>query len=130
MEGATRYRLRELTWAGYSPDQIAAVTGYPAGTVEGWYDHTRLTRSEHRAIERAYRRLIPDVDEVAVERVLDGDLPPERLNVAERREAVRQLRLGRRSHRQIAAVVHVTPRTAARILGTLGLAGCLEGRAE
>lgn len=116
---AARYRLRELTWAGYGPEHVAAVTGHPAGTVEGWYDDGKLSKREQRAVLTAYRALIPDVDEVAVERVLDGDYPPGCLNVYERREAVRQLRVRRRSSLEIAAVVHVTPRTVGRIAASL-----------
>jgi hypothetical protein len=113
----TAERLQELAWAGYGPEEISAAAGVTAEDLEegapGW----------SYTVMRAWNRLAPpDIDEIAVERVLDGDYPPCRLTAAERREAVRQLRLCRAAHREIADRLSVTPRTVDRIIVSLGLA--------
>jgi hypothetical protein len=112
-------RLRELTWL-YTTEEIAAAAGVAVAVIDGLCG-SETAGNEGRAIRRAWCRLAPpDVDEVAVDRVLDGDSPA-RLTVAERREAVRRLVFARRTTQEIAEQVGVDARTVCRIVASLGL---------
>ncbi len=117
-------RLRELAWEGFTPEDIAQAASVPVDVVEGLYDKSAASHWAQQLVLRAWTRLMPpDVDEVAVERALDGDYAPELLTPPERREAVRQLVLSRRSNREIAEQIKATDRTVARIVAALGLNG-------
>jgi Homeodomain-like domain len=118
---ATRDRLREMTWEGFDSCAIGEAAGLPAQLVDELYDAETAGRKARAAIGVAFRRLVPDIDEVAIERVIDGDYPPGRLTVAERREAVRRLVLARYSDREIAGRLGVDVRTVCRIIATLGV---------
>lgn len=61
------------------------------------------------------------VDEVAVQRVIDGKAPHRTLTVAERREAVRKLHRRGLSDRQISAVTGLADRSVFRIRTALKL---------
>jgi len=121
----TAERLRELAW-DYTLEEIAEAACCPLGVIEALYDTGR--GHGHRrtcdAMERAWAKLAsPDVDEVAVARVLDGDYPARLLTPPERVEAVRYLVLSRRSNREIAEQLQVTSRTVQRTVTDLGLNG-------
>ncbi len=117
-------RLRELAWEGFTPEDIAEAASVPADVIEGLYEDPAASNWAQKLVLRAWVHLIPpDVDEVAVERVLDGDYPAHLLTPPERREAVRQLVLSRRTNREIAEHIKVTDRTVCRIVAALGLAG-------
>lgn len=118
---STTERLRELAWEGFTPQEIAAAAGCPVDAIEDLYATGTGRRGSCNAVMRAWRKLIPlDVDQVAVERVLDGDYPPQALNPGERREAARQLLLCRHTHREIAERLAIHPRQATRIIVALG----------
>lgn len=105
-------RLRELTWAGFTPEDIAGAAGCAVDLIEGLYEAGSGGDCAANAVRRAWRQLMPpDVDEIAVEHVLDGDYPPRHLTIAERREAVRLLVLSRCSSREIAERLGITDRT-------------------
>ncbi len=89
---STAERLRELAWEGFTRGEIAGAAGCPVDVIQDLYDTGTGPRGAFNAVMRAWTKLTgPDVDEIAVERVLDGDYPPGRLTAAERREAIRQL---------------------------------------
>lgn len=114
----------ELTWAGITPEQIGEAVGRPAEVIEALYDAPVISPETCRAIGCAYRELMPpDVDEIAVERVLDWDYDPHLLTRPERREVVRQLVLSRKSNSEIAEVVRIDDRTVQRDVIYLGLLG-------
>jgi hypothetical protein len=120
----TKERLRELTWAGCTPEQIGEAAGRHPDVIDALYTAPYISPETGRAILRAWRALMPpDVDEVAIERVLDGDYPGVLLTRDERREAVRILALSRHSNRQIAERIQWDERTVQRDVNYLGLAG-------
>lgn len=120
---STAERLRELAWEGFTLEEIAEAAGCPVDVIQDLYGDGTRYPGACKAVLRAWRRLaVPDIDEIAVERVLDGDYPPDRLTPAERREVIRQLRLCRHTHRQIAEHLAVNPRTVNRVIVSLGLA--------
>ena len=69
-------RLRELAWEGFTPADIAEAASVPVDVIEGLYENPTASHWHRKVVERAWVRLMPPVvDEVAVERVIDGDYP-------------------------------------------------------
>ena len=116
-------RLDELALAGFTSQEIAEACRMDAGTIDCLYDGTALpTTAGARRLSEACRWLIPDIDEVVVERYRAGDPPDHPITVEERREVVRQMVvLDRASHREIAERLGVLTRSVQRIADQLGL---------
>jgi hypothetical protein len=119
----TRKRLDDMADAGFTAADIAVACGLDAEAVDCLYDGLACaTPAGALAIVRASRQLIPDIDEMVVERIIAGDPPPGCVpNVDERREVVRLMLLDRQSHMEIADRLGATPRTVERIVDRLGM---------
>ena len=117
-----RDRLRDLTWGGFTSEEIAAACPLTVEEINGLYDaEAYFSDRIKRAVRHAWRTLIPDVDEVAVERFLDGDPAPFPLTRAEQHEVVRLLRRDRYSHSEIAERTGLNQRKVCRIVVADGL---------
>lgn len=82
-------------------------------------ENARASRRRIRGSHPGGRPTVPDVDEVAVERCLQGTYDIRRLNAAERRHLVEVGKRRGLNHREIARRSGLTDRTVVRIAAKL-----------
>lgn len=119
--------VRELLDCGLTIEEIADAADRPPAVIEALLQTQLISQATAEAIKVADEKLMgpvpppDDIDEVVVERLMYGRRYSGPVRVAERREAVRRLRLAGHSATDIAGRLHVPSRMVQRDVSLLGL---------